>query len=106
MFDYSLDAYMNSFFSTTKTSSKYVELKDGLRIDVDIPGVKKPDVKISQDAQVLTIKACRDKRDFFERFIVRDDYDLSTTKASLEDGVLSLIVKKRNSSCSRDVPIT
>lgn len=105
-FDYSLDSCVSSFLSTSKTFLKCSELEDALRVDIDVPGVKKTDIKISQNEQVLTVKGNRDKRDFLRRIVIRDDYDPSTVKASLEDGVLSLIVKKRSAKLCREIPIT
>ena len=105
-FDYNLDTCVSSFLSTSKTFTNCIEKEDSLRVDIDVPGVKKSDIKISQNEQILTVKGSRDKRDFLRRIVIREDYDPTTVKASLEDGVLSLIVKKKNVKLSREIPIT
>jgi HSP20 family protein len=79
-------------------------------IDVDLPGVKKEDVEISVDKNVLTIKGKRETRNevkeddyyriesaygtFSRSFTLPEKVDVENIEAKSEDGVLEIIIPK------------
>ena len=95
------------------------ESDQAFSIDVDMPGVRKEDVKISVDRQRLTIEGeCRsskqDKQDenvvytermarrFVRSFTLPTDVDDSAAQAHMENGVLHLTLpKKQGASATR-----
>lgn len=72
-------------------------------VEVLIPGIKKDEVKISTENNLITVSAettKKDKNSFgymkFERsFANGDKYDLDKTEAKLENGVLTLTMPLR-----------
>ncbi|MEN4052654.1 MULTISPECIES: Hsp20/alpha crystallin family protein [Sulfurimonas] len=83
---------------------------DAYYIDVDLPGVKKEDVEISVDKNVLTIKGKRETREevkeedyyrvessygtFSRSFTLPEKVDVEKIEAKSEDGVLEIIIPK------------
>jgi len=83
---------------------------DAYYIDVDLPGVKKEDVEISVDKNILTIKGERDIRDevkeedyyrvesaygtFSRSFRLPEKVDVENIEAKSEDGVLEIVIPK------------
>jgi len=83
---------------------------DAYFIDVDLPGVKKEDVEISVDKNVLTIKGKRETRNevkeddyyriesaygtFSRSFTLPEKVDVENIEAKSEDGVLEIIIPK------------
>jgi len=88
------------------------EDKDAYYIEVDLPGVKKDDVDISIDKNVLTIKGKREVRNevqendyyriesqygtFSRSFTLPEKVDLDNVKAQSQDGVLEITIPKLN----------
>jgi HSP20 family protein len=83
---------------------------DAYYIDVDLPGVKKEDVEISVDKNVLTIKGKREVREevkeedyyrvesaygtFSRSFTLPEKVDVENIEAKSENGVLEIIIPK------------
>jgi len=87
------------------------EASDAYYIEVDLPGVKKEDVDVSIDKNVLTISGKREttqevKEDDYYRvesaygkfsrsFSLPENVDTEKIKASSEDGVLEIVIPKQ-----------
>ena len=87
------------------------EASDAYYIEVDLPGVKKEDVDVSVDKNVLTISGRREvsneiKEDDYYRvesaygkfsrsFTLPENVDIEKIKASNEDGVLEIVIPKQ-----------
>ena len=85
--------------------------EDGYQIDLELPGVKKEDIEISQHEQVLTVKGekrsnreerrgsvffCERQYGAFQRtFRLPPDADAGAISASFKDGLLSLRIPRR-----------
>lgn len=100
------------------TNEEVVEAKDGYRLFVEIPGVKKEDIEIEAEGSELVIAAVRKAREGTplwttngsNRFLKRYRFDptaISTDgmKASLEDGVLEVFLPKTNEKKPRRIEI-
>jgi len=86
------------------------EDNDAYHIEVDLPGVKKDDVEISIDKNVLTIKGKREVREevkeddyyriesrygtFSRSFTLPEKVDVENIKAHSENGVLEITIPK------------
>lgn len=96
------------------------EENDELVVEAELPGFKKDQVDISVEQGVLTIEAERtadenvqSKRHVNERrytrlarrFSLPSAYDTNQVSASLEDGVLTLTLQKREESKPRKVEV-
>lgn len=107
MFDYDFE-----------TTEEVFEAKDGYRLLVDVPGVKKEDIEIETEGSELVIAAVKKARDGAPvwsnrntgKIVKRFRFDplvISTegVKASLEDGVLEVFLPKTNDKKSRRIEI-
>jgi len=98
-----------------------VEEKDQIILKADLPGVKKEDLKISVDGDLVFIKGelqkekeekeknfycCERSYGSFGR-VVRLPYrvEAEKVKASLKDGILELRLPKREEEKSKEIPI-
>ncbi|NPA65824.1 MAG: Hsp20/alpha crystallin family protein [Epsilonproteobacteria bacterium] len=113
---------MNEFFKQFELEAEPKELvdftpavntredEDAYYIDVDLPGVKKDDVEISIDKNILTIKGKREVRKevkeedyyriesaygtFARSFTLPEKVDTENIEAKTEDGVLEIVIPK------------
>lgn len=98
------------------------ETEQAFDIEVDMPGVKKEDVKVSVDHQRVTIEGeCRsskqDKQDdnvvyaervarrFLRSFTLPADVDETAAQAHLENGVLQLTLPKKQAASAKRIAI-
>lgn len=86
------------------------EGEDAYYIDVDLPGVKKEDVEISVDENLLTIKGKRETKEEVEKedyyriesaygtfsrsFTLPEKVDVEKIEAKSDDGVLEIVIPK------------
>jgi HSP20 family protein len=98
------------------------EDEKSFQIQAELPGAKKEDVKVSIDNQRVTIEAEtrqeeqkregenmlyaeRSTRKFVRSFMLPADVDDSTAEARLENGVLTLILPKKQGGESKRLPV-
>jgi len=102
-------------------SADISETKDAYVIQANLPGVKKDNIQIEVDHNILTIKGERkeekEEKDekiykkesaygtFLRRFTLPEDIDSKQIKATYKDGVLSLSIPKPPESQAVQVPI-
>ncbi|WP_283680607.1 Hsp20/alpha crystallin family protein [Parablautia sp. Marseille-Q6255] len=102
--------YGGRLASFMKTDIK--ELENGYQLEVDLPGLKKEDVKVSLENGYLMIKAVRGlsqdeqighyiRRERYagsctRSFYVGDDVQQNDVKGEFKHGILTLFVPKRN----------
>jgi HSP20 family protein len=114
---------LNEFFNALETANEeprevfdFVpavntrEDKDAYHIELDLPGVKKEDVEISVDKNILTIKGKREvkkeeeKNDYYRvesaygtfarSFTLPEKVDVENIRAASEDGVVEITIPK------------
>ncbi len=87
------------------------EASDAYYIEIDLPGVKKEDVDVSVDKNVLTISGKRESSEevkeddyyrvesaygkFSRSFTLPENVDVEKIQASSEDGVLEIAIPKQ-----------
>lgn len=89
------------------------ETEDSRFVRMEVPGVRKGDIDISLENAVLSVKAKRvDKSDNGESSInlsrsvtVGDDVDPDNVKASLENGILTIEMPKREQAKPKQITI-
>ena len=96
------------------------ETKDAFVFEADIPGIKEQDLEVTTSGDRLTVageRAARETRpdtyyacersfgEFSRSFTLPDSADLSTVKASLESGVLTVTVKKSGEVQSKKIAV-
>lgn len=99
-----------------KPSTNIVETRDALVIEMELPGVAKSDVSITLlNNQELIVKGLkkqprleqepvtyylfeREFGTFFKKIVIDFPLDTTTVKSNMENGVLTIEVRKRNAS--------
>ena len=88
----------------------YYEVDNGFMLEVELPGVKKEDLDIQVEKNIITVKATRvrskDEKFTFERsFRLADDIDTENIKVSLENGILKFDLSKKAQAAARKLTI-
>ena len=106
--------------STARAQCKSTTTKLGILVSVDLPGVAKQDVTITSTKQQLKIQAQRSDSTPEEWSLVNNstrptnyqlvlnihpDLDLNKTSASVDNGVLSIQIDRRDESLPRQIQI-
>jgi HSP20 family protein len=102
-------------------STDVYEDKDEYRFRVELPGVKKEDVEIEMNNQVLVIKGEKKESQeikkeqyhrietvsgtFYRSFRLPQNVDSQKIKASLKDGILDVRVPKQEEAKPKSIPI-
>ena len=84
----------DDFFSS---SFNKVWKKDGDQYlaQIDLPGIKKSDLKIEAHEGLLSVEAKNEKRHYSFKTYIPKDLDQESIEASLEDGILTLSSKSK-----------
>lgn len=87
----------------------YYEVENGFMLEVELPGVKKEDIDIQVEKNIVTVKATRERKDAkvtYERsFRLADDIDTENIKVSLENGVLAFALVKKQQAAARKLTV-
>jgi HSP20 family molecular chaperone IbpA len=71
----------------------------GILASVDIPGVKAESLEVEIENGTITARGYRADRpthEVFESYVIGNDYDATKAEATLEDGVLKVVVPKHS----------
>lgn len=94
---------------TYTPKADYYEVENGFMLEVELPGVKKEDLDLQVEKNILTVKATRSRKDekfTYERsFRLADDIDTENIGVSLENGVLSFSLSKKQQTAARKLTI-
>jgi HSP20 family protein len=125
--DFFGDRFMNDIenspvVKTWKPTSDVIEKKDEFLVKVEIPGVKKEDIKVELVNNLLNISGERKSHtevkeenytciesfsgSFSRSFQLPDGIEESKIKVKLEDGVLNLNIPKPEKQKPKSIPIT
>lgn len=87
----------------------YYEVENGFMLEVELPGVKKEDIDIQVEKNIVTVKATRERKDAkvtYERsFRLAEDIDVDNIKVSLENGVLAFALVKKQQAAARKLTV-
>ena len=112
---------MSNQCNTTSTP-KYsiVKNKTSLDLNVELPGIIKQDAKITAEENIVTIEAARKNNipeewqlinqtslieDYKLTLEIDKSYNLASTKATFENGILTLSIEKHASVLPREINI-
>ncbi len=105
----SLNADSNKAESSFTPNAEYYEVENGFVLEVELPGVKKEDLDVQVEKDIITVKATRARKDekiTYERsFRLADDIDTDNIKAALENGILKFELAKRTQAAARKIDI-
>lgn len=81
----------------SSTSKEVIETDTQYEINLELPGYKKEDIKIKVIKDTLKINGKREKpiSNSFEKSYLLTNVDKDSITASLTDGILSIIIKKK-----------
>jgi len=83
----------------------YDDTGDAYALKIDLPGVKKEDLKIELKDNVLTLTAQRDKQKFQKFLELPSTVDVDRVEAGLENGVLSVRLPKTKAATPRMIEV-
>lgn len=87
----------------------YYEVENGFMLEVELPGVKKEDIDIQVEKNIITVKASRTRKETkttYERsFRLADDIDCENIKVALENGILAFSLVKKQQAAARRTSI-
>lgn len=87
----------------------YYEVENGFMLEVELPGVKKENIDIQVEKNIVTVKATRERKDTkvtYERsFRLAEDIDVDNIKVSLENGVLAFALVKKQQAAARKLTV-
>lgn len=110
------NSFINEFFGLNDmdtvlfnkySNTNYKELPDRYLLSFAVPGYKKDDIKINLEGGLINIESSVEsdnnendvtsfcKRSFRYQYSMPDDVDVNQIDAKQEDGVLTLILKKK-----------
>lgn len=105
----SLNVDSNKAESSFTPNAEYYEVENGFVLEVELPGVKKEDLDVQVEKNIITVKATRARKDekiTYERsFRLADDIDTDNIKAALENGILKFELAKRTQAAARKIDI-
>ncbi len=89
--------------------AEYYEIENGFMLEVELPGVKKENLEMQVEKNILTVKATRERKESkftYERsFRLAEDIDTDNIKVSLENGVLSFTFAKKPQVTARKLEV-
>jgi len=117
----SRDVSAEKSFYEFEPQTNLVEKEEGYEISIELPGVKKEDVKISFLENILTIKGDKkneekvDEKNYyrierrfgsFERsFRLPTEIDVNQTKATFSNGILTIELAKKEEEKPKEISI-
>ncbi len=69
---------------------------DVVKVVAELPGVEKPDITLHCDGRSLTLKVDNEKRRYYKKLELPVEVDPDTSKASYKNGVLELVLTRKN----------
>ncbi len=96
-FDHEVDAYERRF--------KVGDENGNLILSLDLPGFKQGEVDVQLEKSVLTVRAKNEEDEIEQSITVGDDVDPDLIDAKLENGLLKLVLPRRESAKARKIAI-
>ncbi|GBU24652.1 heat-shock protein Hsp20 [Fibrobacteria bacterium R8-3-H12] len=92
------------------TPKSYLTEKDGVyTLEVELPGVKKEDIHIDVESNLLKISAIRKREDeeykYEREYHLSNEVDSANIKASSENGILTLVLSRKPEAQSKRIEI-
>jgi HSP20 family molecular chaperone IbpA len=99
------DIFYDSYYDCCKVKTKFLEYQDGdkLILEYVCPGHQKEDIDISYEGDTLSLKVNSSKKkeekgyrpEKIEESFRLENYDVSKTEVSYKEGILKLILHKK-----------
>ena len=103
----------SDLFSTFKRAiredPRLTDIKDNGDVyvaSIELPGYKKGDIKVEANRNTLTVSAEKDgKVEYENTFSIKNDVDMTSIAATLEYGILTLTLPKKEVSKPRKIKV-
>lgn len=94
---------------TYSPKADYYEVENGFTLEVELPGVRKENLDIQIEKNILTVKATRERKENkmnYERsFRLADDIDTENIQVTLENGILAFGLVKKQQAAARKLNV-
>lgn len=103
-----LDPFFRGALAPASAAGHVEETAVSYVVELDMPGVKKEDLKISVEGRELLVTGERKGRvsaTVRKRYSLPDDVDADKIEAELKDGVLAILLPKTESVKPKLIPI-
>lgn len=130
-FTHNFDSMFNSFFRTPESKSNcdcgfmprvdIVNEKEAVKIDIELPGMTKDDIKVTIENDILTISGERKAEveqegknyirteraygTFSRSFTLSDEIDTEKISADYKNGILSLSLTKQEKAKPKEISV-
>jgi len=110
VFDSLMDYARGEEAAKAYTPKSYLMEKDGVyTLEVELPGVKKEDIQINVESNLLKISAIRKREDeeykYEREFHLSNEVDSANIKASSENGILTLALSRKPEAQSKRIEV-
>jgi HSP20 family protein len=94
---------------TQNPRSFLTEDKEGYKLEIELPGVRKEDTKVNVEGTVLKVSAIRkrgeDEFRYEREFHLSEEVDTANIQASSENGILTLALQRKPETLSKQIAI-
>jgi len=110
IFDSLLDYANSDERAKTAAPKSYLSENNGIyTLEVELPGVKKEDISVQVEANLLKIAAIRKRAEeeikYEREYHLSSEMDSANIKASNENGILTLVLNRKPEAQSKQISI-
>ena len=93
------------FFSNVDPQIDVIRTDAGFEVEIPVPGFKTDQIELIVKENVLTLTAKSDRRGFTRSLKLPDDVDAQNVEASVDNGLLTLVLKRHPDAQPRRIQI-
>jgi HSP20 family protein len=93
------------FFSNVDPQIDVIRTDSGFEVEIPVPGFKTEQIELIVKENVLTLTAKSDRRAFTRSLKLPDDVDAQNIEASVDNGLLTLVLKRHPDAQPRRIEI-
>lgn len=93
------------FFSNVDPQIDVIRTDAGFEVEIPVPGFKTEQIELIVKENVLTLTAKSDRRAFTRSLKLPDDVDAQNVEASVDNGLLTLVLKRHPDAQPRRIEI-
>lgn len=93
------------FFSNVDPQIDVIRTDAGFEVEIPVPGFKTEQIELIVKENILTLTAKSDRRAFTRSLKLPDDVDAQNIEASVDNGLLTLVLKRHPDAQPRRIEI-
>lgn len=93
------------FFSNVDPQIDVIRTDAGFEVEIPVPGFKTEQIELIVKENVLTLTAKSERRAFTRSLKLPDDVDAQNVEASVDNGLLTLVLKRHPDAQPRRIEI-